>query len=154
MPCARQRCHSRPYRSHRSGARDEQQEQPGQDNRANRERAGGDDVTAALRLVERNADEDERLRGHERDCERAPADDEDSEPKRDERPDDRPTHDELTSQEAMPRSAEMRAGSEEPRHEQDAHLRNERLDERERRAEHDEHDGQDGELEPDVPRMG
>jgi hypothetical protein len=50
-PGTRQRRHPRPHRSHRSRARNKQQEEPSQDNRANRERAGGEKAPVTSKVA-------------------------------------------------------------------------------------------------------
>ena len=133
---------------------DEQKEEPRQDDGSQGERSGGKDVTVALRLLEREADQKQRLHCHKRDCERAPADDQDGESERDQRPDDRGAHEELHEPGGDSEQRRDRACGEQAWHEQDPHFRDQRLDERNGGTEHDQHHGQERELEPHIARVG
>ena len=94
--------------------------------------------------------EHERLRGDEPDGDRAAPHDHNSEPERDEQPDQAAAHVSCTSHDATPSSAAIPPSGEQPRREQDPHLRDQRLGEREPRAEHDEHERENAELLPDA----
>ena len=136
----------------RAGDEGEEERQPA----ASARRASTPAATTSAPVVaslSASPDEDERLNRQEADRERSAPHRHDDEAHRDERPDDRAAHAVPTSQAAIPSNATTALDREQPRDEQDAHLRHDRLRKRERGAERDKHDRQQAELPPDAPRV-
>ena len=133
--------------------RDDASEEHREEHRAQGERSTGDDVVGRLGIDESGERENEGLRGDDADDDRPAADDDDREPGRDEQPGEESGHVVSISQVRTPSKRGGGADREEAGREEDAHLRDERLDEGERAAEHDEDDGQKGELEPHALRV-